>query len=135
MCIIGGTGLILYNGTFSSRYLPGWGLNVAPWLHRIEAILAMAHVFIIHFFIGHIRRHNFPMDLAMFEGSVNLDVARRERGDWIERLGHTGKLEDILVSKVKLGWRFLFYLFGYAVIGVGVFLLIGGLVNSLSITW
>lgn len=95
----------------------------------------MAHIFIIHFSIGHIRRHNFPMDLAMFEGSVNLDVARRERGDWIERLGHTGKLEDILVSKVKLGWRFLFYLFGYVVVGVGVFLLIGGLVNSPSITW
>jgi len=135
MVIIGGTGLILYNGTFSSRYLPGWGLNVALWLHRIEAILAMAHVFIIHFFIGHIRRHNFPMDLAMFEGSVNLGVARQERPAWIERLEDTGKLEGLLVSKARRGWRSFFYLFGYAAIAVGVFLLIGGLVNSLSVTW
>lgn len=41
---------------------------------RIEAMLAMAHVFIIHFFISHLRRYNFPMDLAMFEGSVDLEI-------------------------------------------------------------
>ncbi len=135
MVILGGTGLIMYNSIVSSRYMPGWGLNAALWVHRIEAILAMAHVFIIHFFIGHLRRHSFPMDLAMFEGSVSLDAASHERPAWIARLEHTGKLEDVLVSKAKVGWRFLFYLFGYAALAFGVFLLIGGLVNSPYITW
>jgi hypothetical protein len=108
---------------------------VALWIHRIEAILAMAHVFIIHFFIGHLRRHNFPMDFAMFEGSVNLDAARHERPAWIARLEQSGKLEGILVSKAKAGWHLLFYLFGYAALAFGVFLLIGGLVNSPYISW
>ena len=135
MVIIGGTGLILYNSMVSSRYMPGWGLNVALWIHRIEAILAMAHVFIIHFFIGHLRRHNFPMDFAMFEGSVNLDAARHERPAWIARLEQSGKLDGTLVSKAKAGWHLLFYLFGYAALAFGVFLLIGGLVNSPYISW
>ncbi len=134
MVIIGGTGIILINSVVSSRYMPGWGLNVALWIHRVEAILAMAHVFIIHFFIAHLRRHNFPMDLAMFEGSVGLDAARHERPAWITRLENTGKLEGILDRKAKLGWRLLFYVFGYAALAFGVFLLIGGLVNSPYIT-
>ena len=135
MFIIGGTGLIMYNSTVSSHYMPGWGLNVALWLHRVEAILAMAHIFIIHFFIGHLRRHNFPMDLAMFEGSVDLDAARHERPAWIARLEKTGKLQSLLVSPTSAGLRVVFYLFGFAAMTIGVFLLIGGLVNSLSITW
>lgn len=76
MVIMGGTGLILVYSMAASRLMPGWGLNVTFWIHRIEAILAMAHVFIIHFFIAHLRRHNFPMDRAMFEGSVDIDATR-----------------------------------------------------------
>ncbi len=49
---------------------------------RIEAMLAMAHVFIIHFFISHLRRYNFPMDLAMFEGSVDLEFDMSDRAGW-----------------------------------------------------
>jgi cytochrome b subunit of formate dehydrogenase len=135
MLIIGGTGLILYSPVFSSRYMPGWGLNVALWVHRIEAMLAMAHVFIIHFFIGHIRRPSFPMDLAMFEGSVNLEFARHERPAWVARLEKTSKLESLLVSKTSIGLRVFFYLFGFAALIIGVFLLIGALVNSPYITW
>ncbi len=66
--------------------MPGWVFNVLLWVHRIEALLAIAHVTTIHFFIGHLRRHNFPMDLAMFEGSVDLEKARHERPAWVERM-------------------------------------------------
>ncbi len=135
MCIIGGTGLILYNPLFSSRFMPGWGVNVALWVHRIEAILAMAHVFIIHFFIGHIRRPSFPMDLAMFEGGVNLDLARHEKAAWIARLEKSSKLEGLLVSQTSVGLRVVFYLFGFAALTIGLFLLIGGVVNSPYVTW
>lgn len=135
MVILGGTGLILAYSLYSTRIIPGWTLNVAFWIHRIEAMLAIAHVFIIHFFIAHIRRHSFPMDRAMFEGSVSLEAARQEKPAWIARLEQNGELKSSLVSKTNLKWRLLYYIIGFSAVGFGLFLLIGGLVNSPYITW
>lgn len=128
-------GLIMAYPLFSTRFIPGWGLNVVLWVHRIEAIMAMAHIFSIHFFIGHLRRHNFPMDCSMFEGSVDLEAASHEKPFWVARLAHAGKLEELLVPQASIWQRAVFYLFGYTAIAVGLFLLFGGLVNSRSITW
>lgn len=133
--ILGVTGLLMAYSIASTRIIPGWGLNVAFWIHRIEAILAMGHVFIIHFLIGHLRRHNFPMDRVMFEGSVDTADSRRERPAWIERMERTGKLNGLFVGETSIGLRALYYIFGYAAMATGVYLLIGGLVNSASITW
>jgi cytochrome b subunit of formate dehydrogenase len=133
--ILGITGLVLAFPLVSTRFVPGWGLNIALWIHRIEAILAMAHVFIIHFFIGHLRRTSFPMDRAMFEGSVELDLANHEKPFWVARLAQSGKLQRMIVPESTLARRILFYAFGYTAMMVGVFLLIGGLVNSPYITW
>ena len=135
MIILGGTGLLLTWQLAASRIMPGWGLNVALWVHRIEAILAMAHVFLIHFFIGHLRRHNFPMDRAMFEGSVNLDAARHERPAWIARLEQSGKLDGVLVSESMTAQRVISYVFGFAAIAAGLYLLIGALLNVRYINW
>lgn len=133
--ILGITGLLLAYPLAASELVPGWGLNVAFWVHRIEALLAMAHVFVIHFFIGHLRRQNFPMDRAMFEGSVDLDHARHERPDWVGRLEERGALQDHLVPEATLAARVLYYVFGYSAMIAGVLLLIGGLANSRAITW
>lgn len=135
MVLIGTTGLILAYPLAATRYIPGWGLNVAFWIHRIEALLAMAHVFVIHFFIAHFRRHNFPMDRAMFEGSVDLDAVRHERPAWIRRLEDSEALDPLRVDPANTGFRIFSYLFGYAAILCGLFLLIGGLVNAPRITW
>jgi cytochrome b subunit of formate dehydrogenase len=135
MVILGGTGLVMAYSLTSTHILPGWTLNVAFWIHRVEAILAIAHVFIIHFFIAHIRRHSFPMDRAMFEGTVSLDAARQEKPAWIERLEQTGELKTVLVPETNLKLRLLYHLIGFSAVGFGLFLLIGGLVNSPSITW
>jgi cytochrome b subunit of formate dehydrogenase len=133
--ILGATGLMLAFSLASSRIMPGWFLNVALWIHRIEAMLAMLHVFIIHFFIGHLRRHNFPMDRTMFEGSSNLKATYHEKPAWIARLEQTGKLETLLVRDPKTRWLLFSYLFGWAALAIGFFLLIGGLVNSRYVTW
>ncbi len=135
MVIIGTTGLLLAFPLKATAYMPGWGLNVAFWIHRIEAILAMAHVFIIHFFIAHFRRHSFPMDRAIFEGSVDLDLVRHERPEWISRLQASGTLDRMKVAKAGVGFQVLYYLFGYAAVLCGLFLLIGGLTNASFITW
>jgi cytochrome b subunit of formate dehydrogenase len=133
--VLGITGLLLAYSLAASKIIPGWGLNVALWIHRIEAILAMLHVFIIHLLFSNLRRHNFPMDRAMFEGSADLSATRHERPAWVARLEQTGQLEANLVPEASKGRRAIFYIFGYAVIVVGTFLLIGGLINISYITW
>ena len=133
--IIGITGLIMAFPYVSTRYMPGWGLNVAFWIHRIEALLAMGHLFIIHFFIAHLRRHNFPMDHTMFEGSADLEAALHERPAWISRLRQGGELDGVLVSEAMPLQRVIAYVFGFAAVAAGLFLLIGALVNVRFITW
>ena len=135
MIILGGTGLLLAFPLAASRVMPGWGLNVALWIHRIEALLAMAHLFIIHFFIAHLRRHNFPMDRAMFEGSADLEAVLHEKPAWIERLKNSSKLDNVLVADAMPAQRFIYYVFGYAAVAVGLFLLIGALMNISYISW
>lgn len=135
MVILGGTGLLLAYPLAASRLLPGWTLNVVFWIHRIEAILAMGHVFMIHFFVAHLRRHNFPMDRAIFEGSVDLAATRHEKPDWIQRLEKMGLLPGLLVPEAAKKQQIVFYLFGYAAITLGLILLIGGIINSPHITW
>ncbi len=133
--IIGVTGLIMAYPYVSTRYMPGWGLNVAFWIHRIEALLAMAHLFIIHFFIAHLRRHNFPMDRAMFEGSADLEAVRHERPAWISRLKQVGELDGALVSEAMPVQRIFSYVFGFVAVAIGLFLLIGALINVRYISW
>ena len=127
--LLGITGVILYNPVFFSNYMPGWVLNVLLWVHRIEAVLAIVHVATIHFFIGHLRRHNFPMDLVMFEGSVDLEKARHERPAWVERLEQNGNFHHTLVDNTSNALRVFYYVFGYSVIACFIYLLVNGLAN------
>jgi len=133
--ILGITGLLLGYPIFSTQFVPGWGLNIAFSIHRDEAILAMGYIFVVHFFRGHLRRSNFPMDRAMFEGSVDMALANHEKPFWVARLAQQGKLQNMLVPVAKPASLILFYVFGYSAIVVGVFLLVGGLVNGPHITW
>jgi len=135
MNIIGITGLILAYPLVSTRVMPGWGLNVCFWIHRIEALLALAHVFIIHFFIAHLRRHNFPMDRTMFVGSADYKAVRHEKPEWIQRLKENGELDGMLVDDAPPGLRIFHYLLGYAAVAFGLFLLFGALINTPYITW
>jgi cytochrome b subunit of formate dehydrogenase len=135
MVIIGVTGLMMAFPLIATRYMPGWGLNVALWVHRIEAFLAMAHVFIIHFFIAHLRRHNFPMDRTMFEGSADLGTVQSEKPAWIDRLKSNGELEEMMVAEAAGPQKAVFYIFGYAAVALGLFLLIGALANGRAIAW
>ena len=135
MTIIGITGLILAYPLSATKVIPGWGLNIAFWVHRIEALLAMGHIFIIHFFIGHLRRHNFPMDRSMFEGSTPLEAIEVEKPSWVQRLKETGELNQVLIPEAGGGARIAHYIFGYVAIVCGLFLLLGALANLDSVSW
>jgi len=124
------TGLMLMYPLATSRILPGWGLNVAGLLHEAEAILAVLYIFIIHFFVGHLRPFSFPLNEAMFAGSVPLKEAMEEKPAWVERLEKAGKLELAEAPAPALWYKVLYFAFGYAALAFGVYLLINGIIYS-----
>jgi cytochrome b subunit of formate dehydrogenase len=128
--LLGATGVIVYHPVFFSRYMPGWVLNVLLWVHRIEAVLAIAHITTIHFFIGHLRRHSFPMDLAMFEGSADLEKARHERPAWVERMEQNSNLHTCLVGSASMALRLAYFACGFIIILCFLYLFVNGLVNA-----
>ena len=134
LLIVGVTGLMLYNPVLSSDYMPGWLLNVALWIHRIEAILAMAHIFTIHFFVEHFRPRCFPFSATMFEGSKDIEHLRLEHPAWVERMEKDGSLESVLVPAAPVPLRILYFGTGYALIALGVFLLVFAIINVTYLT-
>ncbi|QJB55576.1 cytochrome b/b6 domain-containing protein [Pseudodesulfovibrio sp. zrk46] len=135
MIVLGVTGLMLYDPLSTTAYFKGWSLNVALWVHRIEACLAMLHVFVIHFAIAHLRRHNFPMDRAMFAGDTDLEAASEERPAWMARLRSEGGLEERTVSDVPVIGLLISYVIGLSVVVFGIYLVVGGLMNANLVSW
>jgi len=135
MVVLGGAGLILIDPLASSPVMAGGGLDVALWVPRIEAVLAIAHVVLIHFFVAHLRRTHFPMDKAMFEGSVPLAEAEAERPAWVERLRGEGRLDIQGGAGAQGIVRAVYFVFGYAVVVCGVVLVVYGLLNARLVTW
>ncbi|MBU1612072.1 MAG: cytochrome b/b6 domain-containing protein [Proteobacteria bacterium] len=135
MVLLGRTGLMLYDPVETSRYLDGSDLNVALWAHRLEAILAMGYIFIVHFGVVILRRDSFPMDQAMWGGHVDLETVKAERPDWVERLEQTGELKDRLVESPSKPLTALSYLLGLTAVALGMYLLIGGLMNAPLLPW
>jgi cytochrome b subunit of formate dehydrogenase len=124
------TGIMLKFPLLTTLVLPGWVLNIAALLHRAEAILAASYIFIVHFFIGHLRPSCFPMHEAMFSGSVHLDEALKEKPAWVERLKKEGKLELAMAKPPARWYRGLYFVFGYTALGFGLYMLINGIYYS-----
>ena len=128
------TGVMLMYPVIASRYVPGWTLNIAVLLHRAEAILAVSYIFIVHFFVGHLRPSSFPMNEAMFAGSIPVEELEEEKPVWFEQLKAEGKLETVKANPPSLLYKIAYFIFGYAALGFGVYLLVNGIINSRYIT-
>jgi hypothetical protein len=70
------------------------------------------------------------MNEAMFSGSVPIDEAEEEKPAWVDRLRKQGKLETAEAAMPATWYRALYFVFGYVVLIVGVYLLINGIINS-----
>jgi cytochrome b subunit of formate dehydrogenase len=128
IAIIGATGFILWFPEFFTRFLPGWVINVATIIHSDEALLAVGFIFTIHFFNTHFRPDKFPMDMAMFTGSVPVEELKRDKPGLYKELEESGKLEELIVpppSKEFLFWAKLF----------GALALFTGLTLAVFIIW
>lgn len=130
MVILGGTGLILYTPTLTTQYLEGWTINVALWVHRIEACLAMLDVFVIHFIVAHLRRRVFPLDRGTLAGDSVYTVVEHERPAWIDRLKKNGQLKTRVVQDVPAFSRAATYVVGFTAVAIGVYLVVYGLMNA-----
>lgn len=130
MPLLAVTGLMLMYPIASSRYVEGWVLNVAALLHRAEAILAVTYIFVVHFFIGHLRPTSFPMNEAMFSGTVTLKHAVEEKPEWVARLEGEGRLHDAAAAPPASWYRTLYFIFGYLVLCTGIYLLANAIAYS-----
>lgn len=134
--LFGVTGYMLFNPVATARWLPGWTMNLALYLHREEMELAVGYLFIAHFFVSHFRPRRFPMDRVIFDGSLDYAETLEERPAWVARMQKEGVLEQrLIVSAPSQSYRIASFAFGYLVVGAGIILLIFGLLNMGNITW
>jgi len=124
------TGVMTAYPLITSRAFPGWFLNVAALLHRAEAVLAASYIFIVHFFIGHLRPFSFPMNEAMFSGSIPMEEVREEKPLWLARLRQEGRLMGMIAREPHPWFRLAYFIFGYAALFCGLYLLVNGIIYS-----
>ncbi len=74
------------------------------------------------------------MNEAMFAGSVSVEELEEEKPAWMEQLQNEGKFETAKSKAPSLLYRVIYFIFGYAALGLGVYLLINGIVYSRYIT-
>jgi len=134
LMIVGITGLMLYDPVLTSDYMPGWMLNVALWVHRIESVLAMGHIFTVHFTVEHWRPSSFPFNAAMFDGTMDINEARHEHAAWVSRLEREGHMGEATVPPPPVPLRILYFVFGYSIIFLGLFLLVFAIANATLLT-
>lgn len=94
-----------------------------PIRRNYEAILAMGHIFIVHFFIESYRPRAFPLNDHIFHGAAPLDEMAHEHPAWIARLRETNTLEDHMASQPPRWVQAGFFGFGIAMIALGLALL------------
>lgn len=96
--LMGAAGLVLWFPIAASRVLPGWMFNLALFVHGAEATLAIVFIFAVHFFNGHLRPGQFPMDMVIFTGSMPEAEFRHKRAGQYARLAAAGGLGNLAVE-------------------------------------
>jgi formate dehydrogenase gamma subunit len=90
MPIIGISGFIMMYPVFVTKFLPGWVVPAAFVAHGDEAVLAVAWIFLVHFFFNHLAPGVFPLNTSIFTGKVPRERYRREHPLEYERLSSSG---------------------------------------------
>jgi cytochrome b subunit of formate dehydrogenase len=93
--VMGLTGFILWNPILAAKFLPGQIIPAAKAAHGLEAILAVAAIFIWHFYHVHLKLFN----KSMFTGKLTREQMLHEHGEELERL-ESGKLRPAPPAEV-----------------------------------
>ena len=104
VAVIGLSGLIRWQEEFFGNLLGGGAVSLADTVHKEEALLAAAFIFIVHFFNTHMRSEKFPMDVSIYTGLISEEEMKHERPEQYSRLEATGKLEENF-RKPRMIWQ------------------------------
>ncbi len=121
--VIGLSGVVLWASPTLLKLLPGWTFNIATIAHGVEAFLAVATLFVVHFFNNHFRPEKFPLDTVMFTGSWDLEEFKHERPLEYARLKANGELEKHLVDPPSKRANIVFHVIGLTLLATGLILL------------
>ncbi|MGD0025837.1 MAG: hypothetical protein ABSC37_14660 [Xanthobacteraceae bacterium] len=122
--VIATCGLMLWFPNATAAVLPGWVFNVVTIFHGEGALLAVLFLFTVHFFNNHFRPEKFPLEVAMFTGSMPLEQFKREHRVEYNRLLASGELEKHLVDPPSQGASVGAIVLGLTLIGIGLLLLV-----------
>ena len=121
--VIGLSGLIRFDEEFFGSLLGGGIITLAETIHKEEALLATAFIFIVHFFNTHLRARKFPMDVSIYTGSITEEEFKEERPVQWDRLQKSGELEKLKIEHISV-WRYVIsYFWGIITLSTGLFLL------------
>ncbi|ODC01930.1 hypothetical protein A3197_01020 [Candidatus Thiodiazotropha endoloripes] len=135
LVIVGTTGLVMFDSVLTTSVLPGWMMNVARWIHKVEAILAMAHIFVVHFFIESYRPSAFPLNAHIFHGAAELQALEQEHPAWIERMQNEGNLQQRIITQPPRAVQIAFFGFGLSMVALGLLLLLGMLLFAVDLSF
>jgi cytochrome b subunit of formate dehydrogenase len=121
--VIGLSGLMRWQEEFFGNLLGGAVISLADTIHKEEALLATAFIFIVHFFNTHLRASKFPMDVSIYTGRISEHEFKEERPAEYDRLVSDGNLEKRQIRPLGLMASILAYAWGTTALLIGFFLL------------
>ncbi len=71
--LLGVTGILMWDDSLTTRFLPGRALTIANVIHSFESYLALLHVGVVHLAGVIISPHAFPCSPAMFTGNTPVE--------------------------------------------------------------
>lgn len=128
MAAIGLSGIMMWWPHITTKFLPGWVINIARIVHSEEALLAVGFIFTVHFFNTHFVPTKWPMNYSIFTGRIYKWEFLEDRPLEYERLKKTRELE-----KLKTGFPNILANFFSGVIGLSA--LVIGLLTVILIIW
>jgi cytochrome b subunit of formate dehydrogenase len=121
--VIGSSGLLRLKEEFFGSLLGGGIISLADTIHKEEALLATAFIFIVHFFNTHLRARKFPMDVSIYTGRISEEEFKEERPLEYERAVKDGTLKSMEVGPLGTPATVAAYFWGTATLLTGFFLL------------
>jgi len=93
--IMGATGLMVWFKAQTTRWLPGWTVDVALAIHFYEAVLATLAIFVWHFYHVIFDPDVYPMNWAWLDGRVSARWYQHEHPLDYARLVAAGTTEAV----------------------------------------
>lgn len=76
--VLGITGVFLWFPELTTRFLPGWVVNIGYIAHSDEALLAVSVIFIWHMYNAHLNYDKFPMSPLFITGYLPEEIMKHE---------------------------------------------------------